>query len=219
MRVRLVALASAFLATAAAAPDWTRTAARTPQGGIRVGNPAARVRFVEIANYTCPHCAHFAEQGGAAIGRHVRSGALAVEFRPIANNPVGLAATVVARCAAPGPFLAVNDALYAAQDRWIRQAGLYAQRNARELGTYGELDRLQQIAEHGGIAAVASAAGLPPRRIAACFADNRLLDETLAAIQASAAVPSTPTVVIGRQTLNGATWPDVAARLRAAGLK
>lgn len=208
-------------APAGSAPlDWTRTAVRTAAGGIKVGNPKARVGFVEIANYTCPHCAHFSQAGAATLAQRIRSGALAVEYRPLVNDNIGLAATVVARCAAPGAFLAVNDAFYARQEQWYWQATAYVQANAARLERYADLDQLRLIAEQGGVAAVATAAGLPAARIAACFADRRMLDDTLRAITAAAATTnSTPTFLFGSQKFEGLAWPDVAAKLRAAGLK
>ena len=41
----------------ARAQDWTRVAARTPEGGFRMGNPGAPVKVVEYLSLTCPHCA------------------------------------------------------------------------------------------------------------------------------------------------------------------
>lgn len=217
----LLMLACAIPAASApprGAADWTRTAVRTPAGGIRVGNPRARVALVEIANYTCPHCAAFSVAGSPTLTRHIRSGALSLEIRPIAGDTLGLAATVVARCAAPAAFLAVNDALFARQEAWYRQAADYAERNAGALGRYTELDRLQQVAENGGMAAIAGAAGLPPARLAACFADRRQLDDALRAIAAARTIAeATPTFLLGREKLTG-EWTDIAARLRAAGL-
>lgn len=213
----LLALAlTALPAASAPAADWSKVAARTAQGGIRVGNPRARVVLVEIANYTCPHCAHFNQAGAATLSRQIRSGVLAVEYRPIVTDQFGLAATVVARCAGPG-FLAANEALYARQDAWLRQASDYAADNAAQLGRYTELDKLQDLALNGGIAATA---GVPPARVNACFATRAQLDDTLRAVQAAGAVTnSTPTFLLGREKLTGVVWTDVAAKLTAAGIK
>ncbi len=215
LAVLAVALA-ALPAASAPATDWTKVAARTAQGGVRVGNPRARVVLVEIANYTCPHCAHFNQAGAATLTRQVRSGQLSVEYRPIVTDQFGLAATVVARCTGGG-FLAANDALYRQQAEWVRRASAYAADNDGELSRYTELDRLQQIALNGGIAA---AAGASPKQVAACFATRGQLDDTLRAVQvAGAMTDSTPTFLFGRQKLTGVVWADIAAKLSAAGLK
>ena len=200
--------------------DWTRVATTTPAGRIRVGNPKAKVSFTEIANYTCPHCAHFSQAGAATLERQIKAGALAVEFRPIVNNNVGMAATVVARCAAPAGFLAVNDALYAKQDDWYVSAVAYAERNAARLDAFPELDQLRLIAQRGGIADVAATAGLPAERVAACFADRQVLDSVVTAARAAAQVTdATPTFLFNGGKVEGMTWPMMAARLKAAGLK
>lgn len=214
-----LALVLAAIPAGSAPADWTQVAAATSAGGIRVGNPRARVSFVEIANYTCPHCAHFSQAGAATLERQIRLGALAVEFRPFVNNSVGMAATVVARCAAPAGFLAVNDALYARQDDWYVPAVAYAERNAARLDAYPELDQLRLIATRGGIAGVAAGAGLPAERIAACFSDRRVLDAALGAAKAAAALTdATPTFLFNGGKVEGMTWPTMAARLKAAGL-
>lgn len=222
--IRRVLLTAALLlgvAAAPARPDWTRVAARSAAGGIVVGNPAAKVKLVEIANYTCSHCADFARESAATLGHgFVRGGTVSYEIRQIAFDPVGLAAAVTARCAPPARFLAVNDALFARQDEWAGQAGDYLAGNADRLDSYPELDRLRTLVERGGIGAVAIAAGLPQPRLAACFADRGELDRTLVADAAAKALADgTPTFVINGQKLPAARWPAVEARLRALGAR
>lgn len=212
---RIAAIVGAFLLIAvpavSAPQDWTRVAVRTPEGGIRVGNPKAPKRFVELANYTCSHCAHFSEASTATVTRLVRAGTLAVEVRPIVNHQAGLAATLVARCV-PERFLAANDALYARQGEWIGQALVYIQTNAR-LQSYPEADQLRLVAERSGITAVAVAAGVPAARIAACLADPAHLDDTLKAANAAGAITgSTPTFLVGGKTYEGLDWPAFARR-------
>ncbi len=46
-------------AKAQAAHDWSRTVAMTPEGGFRMGNPAAKVKLIEYGSLACPHCRHF----------------------------------------------------------------------------------------------------------------------------------------------------------------
>ena len=127
---------------------------------------------------------------------------------------------MLARCAAPAAFLAVNDALYARQDEWFWQAQAYAQTNAGRLLRYPELDQVRLIATGGGITDVAVAAGLPAARAAACFADRRVLDDAIRANDAAGQIAdSTPTFLLGGQKLVGFTWPQMSAKLTAAGLK
>src|SRR3546814_9181159 len=68
-------IAAVPAAQAEAAKDWTKTVARTPEGGFRVGNPDAPVKLVEYGSLTCDHCAHFAEEATPKLlGQYVRSG-------------------------------------------------------------------------------------------------------------------------------------------------
>ncbi|MEO8619159.1 MAG: thioredoxin domain-containing protein, partial [Sphingomicrobium sp.] len=50
-------------AKAKVATDWSKTVAATPEGGIVMGNPKAKVTLVEYGSLTCSHCKHFAEIG------------------------------------------------------------------------------------------------------------------------------------------------------------
>lgn len=205
------------LLVAAAAPDWTKTVRSTPEGGRLVGNPAASVKLTAFAAYTCPHCAHFSGEAAAPMAKAIRSGRLAVEFRPIVFDQIGLAATVVARCVPTARFWAVNEALYTTQGQWHARAHAYVAANGAELGRYPVLDQLQEVATQGGIA---GAAGLTPAQAAACFADRRLLDDTARAADAASAIArSTPTFLIGRQKYEGLDWAALSTKLRAAGLK
>ena len=98
------------------------------------------------------------------------------------------------------------------------QAASYLQTNGARLDAYPELDQLRLIAQRGGIADVAVAAGLPAERIAACFADRRVLDDALRAVAAAGAITdSTPTFLFNGGKVEGMTWPMMAARLKAAG--
>lgn len=217
MIARLLALFAAVFLTAATAPDWTRTVRPTPEGGRLIGNPAAPVKLVEFASYTCPHCAHFADEASAALAQAIRSGRLAVELRPIVFDQIGLAATVVARCVPGQRLWAVNEALYARQAQWHARTHAYLSANASELSRYPVLDQLQELSVQGGIAAVA---GLTPAQAKACFADRRLLDDVARAADAAGRiVTSTPTFMVGGQKHEGLTWATLLPKLRAAGLK
>lgn len=216
MIARVMALFALLLLIAAAAPDWTKAVRPTESGGRLVGNPAAKVKFTSFAAYTCPHCAHFAKDSSAALAQAIRSGRLAIEFRPVVFDQIGLAATVVARCVPAARFWAINDALYAQQGQWYPRAHAYLRQNGGELASYPVLDQLQQLSVQGGIAA---AAGLTPAQAAACFADRRILDDTVRATDAAAAIASgTPTFVVAGQKYAGLDWAALSTKLRAAGL-
>ena len=74
---RLAAVVVAALLLPAAAPqpkpaakapvNWVQVVQITPQGGLRTGNPAARVKLLEFGSFTCPTCARFEAVGVPAI--------------------------------------------------------------------------------------------------------------------------------------------------------
>lgn len=218
MIARLLATGLLLLGLSAAAPaDWTKVVRATPALGRLVGNPAAPVKLIEFAAYTCPHCAHFSGQAAAPIAQAIRSGRLAVEYRPIVFDRIGMAATVVARCVPLPRFLSVNDALYARQDEWHRRTHDYADDNASSLSRYSTTDQLQELAVQGGIAAVA---GLSEAQANACFANQQLIADTARAADAAGVIASsTPTFVVAGQKYAGLDWAALSTKLRAAGLK
>src|SRR4051812_932713 len=58
-----------------ARPNWVQTVVRTPEGGYRMGNPAARIALIEYGSRTCPHCALFDAQGVPALtSKYVANG-------------------------------------------------------------------------------------------------------------------------------------------------
>lgn len=211
-----LALLAPLVLTAAAPVDWTRNVRATPEGGRLVGNAGARVKMIEFAAYTCPHCAHFAAEASEPLAKAVRSGRLAVELRPMVFDQIGLAATIVARCVPSARFWAVNEALYARQGQWHRQAHAYIAANNAELSRYPVADQLREVAVSGGIAQVA---GLTPAQASACFANPRLIADTVRAADAAGMIASsTPTFMIGQQKFEGLDWAALSTKLRAAGL-
>ena len=59
----------------APATDWSRTVVATPEGGMAMGNPRAKVTLVEYASLACPHCRQFAAEAMTPLkAGYVRSG-------------------------------------------------------------------------------------------------------------------------------------------------
>ena len=110
--MRALLLAPLLLLAAAAAPrDWRATVTRTPTGAHLIGNPAARVKLVEYASYTCGHCGHFAAASAPVLkDRMIRSGSTSLEFRHLIRDGADLAAAVLARCGGPKAFWPTSEA-------------------------------------------------------------------------------------------------------------
>lgn len=218
----LVLLAALVALPAGAAPrDWTRSAVQGPAGAFVVGNPAAKAKLVEYASYVCPHCAHFSRESAATLrGRMLASGSLSLEVRPLVQDQVDLAAALVARCAGPAGFLAVTEALFAAQDDWYWRARGFVDANGARIANYPALGQLRQIADGGGISAVAAANGVPAARLDQCFADRAVVDQVLRISDAARrAVNATPTFSLNGRLITGVDWAHLEPMLRAAGAR
>jgi len=223
MRVR--ALAAAFaacvtLAMPATSPaqrsrapatqrDWSQVAVRTPEGGVRIGNPAASMKLIEYGSITCPHCAAFSGEASAALRtRHVRSGRVSWEYRPFLIFPTDPGIFMLLNCLPPAQFFTATEQLYATQNAWFRRiTSLPA----------AELDRIQALPPFQRSAALVRAAGLEPffrargltaAQASACLA-NRAGVERLAATARGAqalGVQGTPTFFLNGRSIGTVDW-------------
>lgn len=205
------------LSGAAPARDWTTVATTTPSGAVLIGNPRARVKLVEYASYTCPHCAHFAVESGPVLkDRMIRSGSTSLEFRHVVFNGLDLGAAVLARCAGPGRFAGTSAFIYATQGEWLPRGEQFQQVNGRRLALYPAAAQMRAIVDGSGLTGAMVARGLTPAAIDACFADTAEIDR-ITAMQGD--VTSTPTFFLNGQRVPLTGWAGLEPRLRAAGAR
>jgi protein-disulfide isomerase len=207
-------------AAAPAAHDWSRTAVATPEGGFRIGNPAARVKLIEYGSLTCPHCAAFSMTGAPAlVANYVRTGKVSYEFRTFVLNGIDVAASLVARCAPPARFFPLVDTLYATQPQWIGRVGHLSQAQQDALTALPEGQRLGRIADMAGLIQVAGRYGVAPVRARQCLADRAGVQRLGKVIEAGKAlgVQGTPTFFVNGVQVYGITWAEVEPALRRAG--
>lgn len=217
--MRIVAALLALLALAAAAPhrDWSNVATRTPSGSFLIGNPQARVKLVEYASYTCPHCAHFAIESAPVLkGRLIRSGSINLEFRHVVFNGLDLGAAILARCTGPRGFAATTELFYRTQDQWLQRGVEFQQANGERLGRYPLLGQLRALADGAGLTATVLARGLSPAAVDACFADEA---EVKRIAGMAGDVNSTPTFFLNGKRVAFAGWAALEPQLRAAGAR
>ncbi|WP_375394685.1 thioredoxin domain-containing protein [uncultured Sphingomonas sp.] len=220
---RLLLILIGFAALTAAAPvrDWRAHVVKLPSGAYVVGNPAARVKLVEYASYTCPHCAAFvAESEPVLLRQMVRSGSTSWEFRNLIRDRIDLSAAVLAHCAPPAGFVALNGAIFAQQPGWLDRAMDFQQANGARLQMYPTLAQLRAYADGAGLTAIGRSHGLSDARIDACYADQAELDRITAM---TAAVPvgvvGTPAFVVNGKLVTGANWATLQPALVATGAK
>ncbi|HEX5183269.1 MAG TPA: thioredoxin domain-containing protein [Allosphingosinicella sp.] len=202
----------------AAAHDWSRTVVATPDGGFRMGNPAARAKVVEYGSLTCPHCAAFSRTGEQPfIQAYVKSGRASYEYRNFVLNNVDVVASLLARCAGPG-FFRVADSFYSTQDQWLQKAGRMTQAQRAEVNALPVGQRLGRVADMLGLTDIAAHAGLPAARGKQCLADKGGVTRLGQIYQAGEklGVDGTPTFFINGAKADVNTWPALEPLIRTA---
>jgi protein-disulfide isomerase len=209
------AAAPARKADAPAPRDWTRNVVATPEGGFRIGNPAAPVKLVEYGSLTCSHCAQFSAESKAGLPGHVRSGRVSFEFRNMVLNAADVSASLLARCAGPRGFFPLVDRLYATQPDWLGK--VTAQSEA--FANLPDARKFVRIAEIGGLTAMAAQAGVAPARARTCLAEKAGLNRLVQMYQAANAqgVQRTPTFLINGRKTDAHDWAALEPLLKPGG--
>ena len=218
--IRLAALmVISALAIAAAHPNWTNTIAVTPAGSHVLGNPAAKVKLVEFVSYTCPHCAHFAQQSDVALRvQYVTPGAVSVEVRHIVRDPIDLSVALLTNCGPPSRFFRNHFLFMAGQDRWIGRArdATEAQQTRWSNGPLAQ--RMRAIAADFDFYALMEQRGYSRAEVDRCLADEGMARRLVAQTQAAgeAGINSTPSFMLDDAVLTGThDWASLEPQIKA----
>jgi protein-disulfide isomerase len=199
--------------------DWTQVVVATPEGGFRMGNPNAKVKFLEYASLTCPHCRDFNKESSSAIRAYVATGKMSYEFRNFILNGPDYAVTMLARCQQPPAFFKTIDALYATQEQWIQPFFKAAPDAEAKLKVAPDTDKLLVIADSGNIADFFKLRGMSRARYESCLRDEagrKKIADMAQVAQSKYNLQGTPTFVINDETKPDLhTWPDVDKAIRA----
>ncbi|MGL4543687.1 MAG: thioredoxin domain-containing protein [Polymorphobacter sp.] len=208
-------------AVPAAVKDWTKVVAATPEGGFRMGNPNAPVKFLEFASLTCPHCKDFHEAAMPTIkAQYIATGKISYEFRNFVLNGPDVAASLLARCQGPEVFFNLLNAFFANQTAWVEP---FAKMSAADTARLQALPADQQIAAlavTGGLDGFMRTRGMPRAKFDQCLADKAAFNK-LTAIRTDAVdtykLTGTPTFVINGVTQEGVfNWEQLKPKLAAA---
>jgi protein-disulfide isomerase len=111
--------------------------------GYFVGNPDAKVKIIEFADFECPGCASYSLITGPDVRSKIIDAGLAnltfVDFQVIPQHENANKASMAAACAnEQGKFWEMHDKLFARQDEWDSRATSkpkpFFRRYAEEIG-------------------------------------------------------------------------------------
>jgi protein-disulfide isomerase len=202
-----------------AARDWTQTVVATPEGGFRMGNPAAPVKLVEYGSLACPHCQHFDETGyKPLLDGYVRGGKVSYEFRNLLISAPDVSATLLTRCAGAARFFPMAQVVYATQPDWENRIFSMSDADKAAMSAMTDDQRIVRYAEVAGLVPVAARFGVTAARARQCLLDKAALDRLLkmAKDADSHGIHHTPTFLINGKVSDAATWDDLEPELKSA---
>src|ERR1700682_4921866 len=98
----------------------------SPLGDMALGPADARVKIIEYASMTCPHCAAFTKETFPKLkATYIDTGKVRYIFREYPLDEVAFLGAILARCIAKGDptkFYNVIDVLFANQNDWASNA-------------------------------------------------------------------------------------------------
>jgi protein-disulfide isomerase len=198
--------------------DWTMVAVRTPEGGVRIGNPAAAVKLVEYGSITCPHCAAFSSEAAVALRtRYVRPGRVSWEYRPYLIFPTDPGVFMLLSCLAPSRFFPAVEQLYATQSAWVGRVQAVPVAQRQQFQALPPNRQAAALVGAAGLQAFFRARGMSAPQIDACLA-NRAGIERLAAISQHAnelGVYGTPIFFINGRSVGTQDWARLEPMLTA----
>lgn len=215
-------------ATSAGAPaakavdgKWTETTSMTAEGGTLMGNPGAAVKLVEYGALTCSHCADFSRDSAEGLKAMIAKGTVSYEFRPFLLNVMDVPASLVARCAGPGPFFTIAEQLFATQREWL---GKTASITPAEQAQWANLPPEQLsglLGEKLGLVEFVQQRGVSADKAKACLTDKTAVDQ-LGQVSKTGSdqykISGTPTFIINGLVLPGVgDWKALEPELKKAG--
>jgi protein-disulfide isomerase len=213
--------ADAAAPKAASGKDWTKTIAMTPQGGMLVGNPNAKVKLVEFASFTCPHCAEFKAQGVPVLLRnYVSTGNVSYEFRSFLLNGIDIGPSLLAMCQPPESAWKFTSALFATQQQWVQGYQNIPEAEGQRLTQLPPDQAIVAIADAGGLDDFARMRGVPKAKFTQCLSNSAGFDKLQANAKEAVekyGLTGTPTFVINGETVKNAySWAALEPALKDA---
>lgn len=204
--------------------NWANTVVRTPEGGVRQGNPNAPIKLIEYGSRTCPTCGRFAAEGVEPLrAEWIASGKLSYEFRDyLIHGAPDLALALLNQCVATARFFPVLDAMFANQKAFDGPLHALMEKSPQQVQGWQQLPPAQsatKFAEALGMLPFMQKLGLPEAQSRRCLSDAALIGR-VAKTNADAAnvhgVTGTPSFFINGRRVRAYSWDQLQPELRAA---
>jgi protein-disulfide isomerase len=139
--IALAAAATAAMTPALAQETTTATSTGSP-GDFSLGSPDAKVKLVEYASYTCPHCANFHQTVFGQLKKdYIDTGKVHFTMREVYFDRYGLWAALVARCGGEMRYFGIHDILFEKQAEWVAsESPAQVVENLKTIGRTAGLD-------------------------------------------------------------------------------
>jgi protein-disulfide isomerase len=207
-----------------AGQQWSDVVAKTADG-FRMGNPNAPIKLVEYGSRLCPTCGLFGRTGQEPLtNNYVKTGKVSYEFREfLVHGAPDIPGALLGRCAGPGPFFPLLEAMFQAQDQMEpKLADTQATAALQRSLTGATPARIANAwADYLGYVDFVKQRGIPEAQARACLNDSKALDDITKVMQDASqnkGVNGTPTFFLnGQQLENVSTWEQLEPRLKAAG--
>ena len=212
---------SAPAAVTAPNGDWSQAVSQTPEGGMLLGNPNAKVRLVEFGSMTCSHCADFAVNGEPKlVEQFIKTGNVSFEFRNYVRDPVDITMALIARCAGATPqFFKLTNGMFADQKAIFERLQSVPQAQLQQLQSLPPAQQFQQTAQLAGLQEWAAQRGLPSAKTQTCLANQAEIDR-LVQMNSDATsqyqIQGTPTFLINNEVAKGNTFETLLPEIQAA---
>jgi protein-disulfide isomerase len=207
--------------------DWTEVINPTPDGGVMMGDPNAKVHLIEIGSLTCPHCQHFEETAvDDLVNKYVKTGKISYEFRNYIRDSFDLAAVLIAKCNGPKTYFPLSRAFYDTHPDWEEKAMAFPQDQLNQMQSLPPNQIELAAAKIGGFIDWAAARGVPQAKSTQCLTDtnaiNQLVNQSGQVTQQWPDFSGTPSFVLNGTMVDLGSvtetqvWPTVEAKIKAA---
>jgi protein-disulfide isomerase len=206
---------------APAGKAWQDVVAKTPEGGVRMGNPDAPIKLVEYGSLSCPHCAKLSNEGfQPLVSNYVDSGRVSYEFRSFAIHGIDVPLTVLVRCGATESFFGLVEQIYQNQEAMIARAQ-QGDAQAQAAANLPPSQRIVTMATAYGLIDFFAQRGIATDQAKACLANPAAAEQVAkeADTAGKAGIDSTPTIMINGDKVDAHTWQELEPELKNRGAR